>query len=329
MSSWFSHNILWKTPANRFDFPRALEDTIQAISTRTDWREPNDGIRSRKPRPATRHPDAATIHPCPAASRSRTAASRSRTATSRSRTATSFRMGRRHRRGRAMQPNWVWSLHHAPGREAPRRPASRNHGAASRNHGGPKRPARGAKRSASRSHGATSRSHGATPGNHGGARKPTPRNHEGYGQSASGKHGGAGRPTISAHGTHPPHVRATRTARRLNARGRERQLHPLFHLGFFFTLASHGARIFSYGAKKCSKHPIASSGWRDRSRKFFSGPGQAHFLLARLLRGFGAGRSFKNQSSICSPSQHTTPGLDKICSKASRTYFIRCGEPDR
>ncbi len=172
-----------------------------------------------------------------------------------------------------MQSDRVWSLHHAPGREAPRRPASRNHGAASRNHGGPKRPARGAKRSASRSHGATSRSHGATSGNHGGAGKPTPRNHEGYGQSASGKHGGAGRPTIGAHGTHPPHVRATRTAGRLNARDGNVSITPFFILAFSSPSPLMARAFFRSGRRGAPNIRLRRRGWRDRSRKSFPGPG--------------------------------------------------------
>ncbi len=108
---------------------------------RTDWRKPNDGIRSRKPRPATSRP----------------------------RGATSLRMGRRHRRGRAMLFNRLWTLHHAPGRDSPRRSSPRKHG-------GPKRSA-------------------------GGAKPPASRNHEGAGRPTNGAH--------RAHPTHVCVVCAT------------------------------------------------------------------------------------------------------------------------
>ncbi len=141
-----------------------------AVSTRTDWRKPNDGIRSRKPRPATCRP----------------------------RGATSLRMGRRRRRGRAMLFNRLWTLHHAPGRDSPRRSSPRKHD-------GPKRSA-------------------------GGAKPPASRNHEGAGQPTSRSHGGAQRPKRGAQrpkrgaqGTHPTHVCATG---RLNHAGAATSLPP-------------------------------------------------------------------------------------------------------
>ena len=85
--------------------------------------------------------------------------------------ATGLGMGCRHRRVRAMQPDRLWTLRHASGREATRRPAPGKHGAAPRNHGGSERSTRSAKR-------------------------PTSRNHEGSGRSKQ-----------RATGTHPPHVR--------------------------------------------------------------------------------------------------------------------------
>ena len=96
--------------------------------------------------------------------------------------------------------NRLWTLHHAPGRDSPRRSSPRKHD-------GPKRSA-------------------------GGAKPPASRNHEGAGQPTSRSHGGAQRPKRGAQrpkpkrgaqGTHPTHVCATG---RLNHAGAATSLPP-------------------------------------------------------------------------------------------------------